>query len=1776
MSNQKTPSKNTGELDIKPNLFSHILNIKTETRETNPQKECSNMFLDTSPKTPKSDSIIASPKSNLNIIDNVIIESKPKVEKMSRKQAFALKVEKIKSPSLNSIKPIRMTLRSKKAKEDPSQSTLKIKNSEKREGLSNDNTEISYSKETPKKNTKGSTNAILAEWASQKKLSIGKKFILINEKSKKRTSLVPGSLKAKLENIKRKDNHISKSHKNVVFQKKLGLSKPSKPKFTLDSSLFDKKIKPEQFYVENNLSDSYTYVPDTRPLYSTNDYIQLESECFANWKAEKKDSDFSRKKQNQHLIAFIKGSLRDKTKAIILSFLDLVEEIPTIVAIYQQRSSLETTKAPTAEVDTALTSYWKWLKVKCALLATNTIELAESVTFTQNSFDKKSFLGTHKTHLDSTAMADKGKIIQIEINDIIKTLFEKGRILWINIKKSIECLVLCHIDISFLSSVELDDETINETLVYVLLDLYQLLTINYRSYIKATLENLFSKLPFKQQKLFCEELKRRSLLFDVFLSIQSYNWTNTLSTPGFNTLANVDDLIGNYILELNSAFTINNTEWIISSPEALLSKSAQNIQNHICNILFQYCEGRNIGFKNIPWKNYVKAWIGLLGHAEIEPLELGLSLCTRLSRRAITDDDSKICMILAILIMARSQPKYFDLVREMLAGMYNTKSRIYFSVFAVFSNLKKADDIDKFIRNAVNMNITFPRKKIYTLCDWMDTKSAWYSRLYQKAPNFIFDTNVTLQPLESSSVYTAALYLIQSGNIYQTKLDILAWIKHILENVKTQDLPILFKLMRQYAITETKPIPENLVMETIYDRIPFVDDNQSDNISLFDSKYMLLLYYLLHYNNTYHNSSSNPKNDNFVENRANTKTVRYSYSDKLIDSIPGKLIVGHLEKISNLNDEKYKQPYIECIPEFFSLLTTQYQYQMDPGEALYQEIKNLNPTTNHQTKSVKYSKEIINEDIKAIFLSKNVLESQNYPKIIQFIEDYMNLPTNVLFLTAKSFIEYSFSTILKLAGSFSDNHLKNIFLDYPKPEGDLHKDTKEKYYDIDKFHLSDSEVNVMPSKTSNTEKKIISLFCQAWYKLYSINASLTITTSVNSWNPDPLTRNLTKKTIQDLWVNPTLLFQCSKYIFIYPELASLFLTVLNSITKMSKSKYQKLYQFQLRKTPNINFKPVHFSAFLQLQDVTIIHMLFEILYILRKSHFASTLQDERIDVSEKIYAFIHQKFLEQHILLKLVHFEGYECCLIKDIVQNVPSTHTCFEFLPELVNRSNDKQAIFAVELATCLFQNYPMQKSETIAKDIVITRIANLLKPFVSGVYSKRNVIMINSFITALIKISITFPKVSTNCISTLTSVQKECGFMAVKFGFDGSSKISKSIEASDLDAKKNSNSTSKSPAEDASWNCTLLFERIENAIALLILNKTNSTGFEGNKKHFGKVLKDANKTMDVESWEEKNKHHSVLFKKQYSEEYNQAKVSKLLNKLAPMYSNPQENQNKPPNTSQNTLKGNSYYGGVPLPINQHMTNRVYQNEQVQMRTIPEGISQNIGQQYNGSQEYSSTNNFNKQVIGGQMGSVNRQNTDFTYNENQLNRDRRAYPQDTLNYSINKYDNKGKHYSKKTDYDNIPSSKTSLDTSYSFKHNKQNSQGQGRKRGYSEIEKDNSKPYDKNDSYQGREFSEDGFSGGSVNQADYDRNVQRDGNDDYNRSGSHFKPNSDSYQSGNRSTKNYSSSGYSDGNSYNDKKGSSEYYRESGDHQSSKSKNKSHKSRHNRSQKHSSNQGSR
>uniref|UniRef100_A0A4W4DXU7 Integrator complex subunit 2 n=1 Tax=Electrophorus electricus TaxID=8005 RepID=A0A4W4DXU7_ELEEL len=136
-----------------------------------------------------------------------------------------------------------------------------------------------------------------------------------------------------------------------------------------------------------------------------------------------------------------------------------------------------------------------------------------------------------------------------------------------------------------------------------------------------------------------------------------------------------------------------------------------------------------------------------------------------------------------------------------------------------------------------------------------------------------------------------------------------------------------------------------------------------------------------------------------------------------------------------------------------------------------------------------------------------------------------------------------------------------------------------------------------------------------------------------------------------------------------------------------------------------------------------------------------------------ICCLLHQMFIADPNIAKLVHFQGYPQALLPLTVAGIPSMHICLDFIPELLAQPQQEKQIFAIQLLSHLCTQYALPKSLSVARlaiSVMGTLLTVLTRP--------RRFVFFMPTLPCLVPFCRAFPPLYDDVVSLLVQVGQVC----------------------------------------------------------------------------------------------------------------------------------------------------------------------------------------------------------------------------------------------------------------------------------------------------------------------------------------------------------------------------------------------------------------------------------
>ncbi|KAM6906901.1 integrator complex subunit 2 isoform 2-T2 [Xenentodon cancila] len=292
-------------------------------------------------------------------------------------------------------------------------------------------------------------------------------------------------------------------------------------------------------------------------------------------------------------------------------------------------------------------------------------------------------------------------------------------------------------------------------------------------------------------------------------------------------------------------------------------------------------------------------------------------------------------------------------------------------------------------------------------------------------------------------------------------------------------------------------------------------------------------------------------------------------------------------------------------------------------------------------------------------------------------------------------------------------------------------------------------------------RRILQTLNKLWMGLNTVMPRRLWVMTVNALQPSAKLLRQQRYTQNDLMVDPLIVLRCDQRVYRCPPLIDIVLHMLNGYLLASKAYLQchlkETADFDRQTvsnlgvpgqadTPEVTREELK-NALLSAQDSAAVQILLEIcLPNSEEQQLGATteslLKSIRVPMPGKrnqgtlesavrgveedaepdggllsdlrevqclICCLLHQMFIADPNIAKLVHFQGYPQALLPLTVAGIPSMHICLDFIPELLAQPQLEKQIFAIQLLSYLCTQYALPKSLNVAR-LAISVMGTLL----------------------------------------------------------------------------------------------------------------------------------------------------------------------------------------------------------------------------------------------------------------------------------------------------------------------------------------------------------------------------------------------------------------------------------------------------------------------------------
>lgn len=303
-------------------------------------------------------------------------------------------------------------------------------------------------------------------------------------------------------------------------------------------------------------------------------------------------------------------------------------------------------------------------------------------------------------------------------------------------------------------------------------------------------------------------------------------------------------------------------------------------------------------------------------------------------------------------------------------------------------------------------------------------------------------------------------------------------------------------------------------------------------------------------------------------------------------------------------------------------------------------------------------------------------------------------------------------------------------------------------------------VNYMPKLLNpSVPLQILVKSKEVWWRLNSVFPRKLWEMTVNALRcPQNSAVAMRKLTLDDIVLDPLHVLRCDYRIFRCPPVMEIILHMLQAFLAASRIHLIRhtLERPLLEKTGQLEGEKDREElrlALVAVQESAAVQILLECCLPVEDDKMSTDLLTNLREIQSIICSHLHQVFICEPNLAKLVHFQTYPSKLLPIAVSSVPSMHICLDFIPELLCQPDLDKQVFAIELASYLCLQYAIPKSLNIAKLCI-----NVCHTLLGVLPSKQHCSLFLPALPALVRMCKAFPLLCEDVSVLLMQLGKVC----------------------------------------------------------------------------------------------------------------------------------------------------------------------------------------------------------------------------------------------------------------------------------------------------------------------------------------------------------------------------------------------------------------------------------
>uniref|UniRef100_A0A2K6CLZ8 Integrator complex subunit 2 n=1 Tax=Macaca nemestrina TaxID=9545 RepID=A0A2K6CLZ8_MACNE len=337
--------------------------------------------------------------------------------------------------------------------------------------------------------------------------------------------------------------------------------------------------------------------------------------------------------------------------------------------------------------------------------------------------------------------------------------------------------------------------------------------------------------------------------------------------------------------------------------------------------------------------------------------------------------------------------------------------------------------------------------------------------------------------------------------------------------------------------------------------------------------------------------------------------------------------------------------------------------------------------------------------------------------------------------------------------------------------------------------------NMSQLLNSGVPRRILQTVNKLWMVLNTVMPRRLWVMTVNALQPSMKFVRQQKYTQNDLMIDPLIVLRCDQRVHRCPPLMDITLHMLNGYLLASKAYLSAHLKETEQDRPSQNntiglvgqtdapevTREELKNALLAAQDSAAVQILLEICLpteeekangvnpdsLLRNVQSVNTTNTPNKGMEEGednllcnlrevqclICCLLHQMYIADPNIAKLVHFQGYPCELLPLTVAGIPSMHICLDFIPELIAQPELEKQIFAIQLLSHLCIQYALPKSLSVARLAV-----NVMGTLLTVLTQAKRYAFFMPTLPSLVSFCRAFPPLYEDIMSLLIQIGQVC----------------------------------------------------------------------------------------------------------------------------------------------------------------------------------------------------------------------------------------------------------------------------------------------------------------------------------------------------------------------------------------------------------------------------------